>query len=67
MLINFLLFSLIRAVQEEVFVENHDADEEINPENYEYQARKRDDFRWTDKLKRRFKETTKGLTGCPNK
>ncbi|KAG5672176.1 hypothetical protein PVAND_002326 [Polypedilum vanderplanki] len=54
-------------IQEEVFVENHDNDDEINPENFEYQARKRDDFRWTDKLKRRFKETTKGLSGCPNK
>lgn len=56
------------SVQEEVFVENHDAEDEINPENFEYQhSRKRDNNQWMQKVKRRFKETTNGVKGCPNK
>lgn len=59
-----ILFAIV--VQEEIIIENHD--EECNPETYEYQSSKRgDDNVWTEKLKRRFKETTLGVTGCPNK
>lgn len=63
-IIDFLKFS----VQEEVFVESHDDQDEINPENYEYQSRKRfGDNLWMEKLKRRFKQTKEGVIGCPNK
>lgn len=40
-----------------------DYDQSVNPENYEYQSRKRDDNIWMEKVKRRFKETTKGVKG----
>ena len=53
---------------EETFAEDYsERDDNINPENYEYQSRKREDNVWTEKLKRRFKETTLGVKGCPNK
>lgn len=48
-------------------MENHDDDQEVNPENYEYKGRKRDDNVWMEKVKRRFKENTNGCKGCPNK
>lgn len=55
-------------MQEEVFAED-DAEEEdeINPENFEYHSRKRNNNQWMQKVKSRFKETTKGVKGCPNK
>lgn len=53
---------------EETFAEDYSyGDKEVNPENYEYQSRKRDDNIWMEKVKRRFKETNKGVRGCPNK
>lgn len=63
-----LLFSIfIILVPEETFAEDYSEKDDINPENYEYQSRKRDDNNWMEKVKRRFKETTKGVKGCPNK
>lgn len=54
---------------EETFAEDYSEkdDQSINPDSYEYQSSKRDDNVWTEKLKRRFKETTRGVKGCPNK
>lgn len=50
----------------ETFAEDYS--EEINPENYEYHSKKRGDSNvWTQKLKRRFKENSMGVKGCPNK
>lgn len=58
---------MIFSVQEEVFVEKYDHDE-INPENYEYQSKKRfGDNLWMEKVKRRFKQTKEGVVGCSNK
>lgn len=52
----------------ETFAEDYsEKDDSINPENYEYQSRKRDDNIWSAKVKRRFKENAKGVRGCPNK
>ena len=53
------------SVQEEVFVEDYQ--DEINPENYEYQSKKRGDNLWMEKVKRRFKQTKEGVLGCSNK
>lgn len=53
---------------EETFAEDYsEKDDSVNPDSYEYQGRKRDDNIWMEKVKRRFKETTKGVKGCPNK
>lgn len=50
-------------------MENHDAEEEVNPENFEYQHSRKRDNQWMQKVKRRFIETKgdKGVKGCPNK
>lgn len=56
---------LVEAEKVETFAEDYS--EEINPENYEYHSKKRDNNVWTQKLKRRFKENSMGVKGCPNK
>lgn len=58
----FLISSIL--IVEETFAEDYEKD---NPENYEYRSSRKDDNIWSDKVKRRFKETTKGVKGCPNK
>ncbi|CRL08125.1 CLUMA_CG020985, isoform A, partial [Clunio marinus] len=52
---------------EETFAEDYSEKDDVNPENFEYHTKKRDDNIWMVKVKRRFKETTKGVKGCPNK
>jgi len=56
---------------EETFAEDYSEkdDSNINPESYEYRSNRKDDNIWSDKVKKRFKETTrfKGVKGCPNK
>lgn len=54
---------------EETFAEDYSEkdDSNVNPESYEYRSNRKDDNIWSDKVKRRFKETTKGVKGCPNK
>jgi hypothetical protein len=54
---------------EETFAEDYSEkdDQSVNPDSYEYQSNKRGDNIWMEKVKRRFKETTKGVKGCPNK
>lgn len=64
----FSCFCLI-FVAEETFAEDYSEkdDSNVNPESYEYRSSRKDDNIWSDKVKRRFKETTKGVKGCPNK
>jgi hypothetical protein len=53
-----------RQVHEEVIVEDHG--DEITPEQYQYQRKKKSNV-WQENLKNRFKETDRGVKGCPNK
>lgn len=59
--------SILETEKVETFAEDYSEKDEINPENYEYHSKKRDNNVWTQKLKRRFKENSMGVKGCPNK
>ena len=65
----FYYYFILAENYSETFAEDFSEkdDSHINPENYEYRSNRKDDNIWSDKVKRRFKETTKGVKGCPNK
>lgn len=60
-----VLYFVFITEPEEVIAEDYSEkdDTDVNPENYEYQSRKRDGNIWQHKLKRRFQENVKGVKG----